>query len=228
MNPIAAIRRRLRHADNAGFTLIELLVSMGIFAILCAAIMTTVFSVQHATKVTQETTDINQEARLATDRITRELRQASVLYAVYGTGGATGIEFGVDFNGVNGVEDFATDPEHLKYEAVPVGTSGEERIELTANDGGTMTTLPILAAQVYSFQLQYRSSLYLCDANGDGVTTWQELDSSLLAVCGGNQNGILDDELSKIDSVVMTFYVFNDSHRQDYRTQINLRNLEQS
>lgn len=213
---------RARGDDDRGFTLVELMVSIMIFAILSGAILTTVLSISQATEVTKTTADINQEARLAIDRMTRELRQAKVLYSAT----ATSIYFGVDFNGIDDVEDYAVDPEKLTYTVATVSGT-QQKIELTANDGAVVVTRPILAQQVYGFTFEYRSSLYLCDANSDGITTWQEMDASALAVCDGNANGILDVELQNVDSIVMSFYVFNDSHRQDYRTQINLRNLEQ-
>jgi prepilin-type N-terminal cleavage/methylation domain-containing protein len=209
--------------DERGFTLIELLVTVAIFAMLSTAIMTTIMSISRATEVTKVTTDINQEARLAIDRMTRELRQARELY----TATSTSIDFGVDFNGDGTIDDYAVDPEHLTYNVVTVSGT-QQRIELTANDGSVVVTRPILASQVYGFTFSYRSSLYLCDANGDGITTWQEMDASSLAVCHGNNNGILDDELQNVDSIALSFYVFNDSHRQDYRTLINLRNLERT
>lgn len=217
-------RARATEGSDQGFTLVELLVTISIFAILSAAIMTTVLSISRSTEVAKVTTDINQEARLALDRMSRELRQASELRAAT----ATSLDFGVDFNGDAGVEEFAVDPEHLKYDVVTIDPTGQQKIELTGNEGSVVVTKPILAQQVYGFTFEYRSSLYLCDTNGDGLVTWQELDASPLAVCGGNLNNVLDTELDKIDSVVISFYVFNDSHRQDYRTQINLRNLEQA
>ena len=58
-------------------------------------------------------TNINEQARIAIERLTRELRQASVIRSVtlsHRTVGDVELTFGVDFNGINGVENVGGRP----------------------------------------------------------------------------------------------------------------------
>jgi hypothetical protein len=65
----------------------------------------------------------------------------------------------------------------------------------------------------------------LYDSNGDGVTSWLEVDQADPPV--GDANSTLDaNELSKIDSIVIDLGVSaNGAHDQNYTTQVDLRNL---
>ena len=229
----AAVRRRwarVAGADQRGFTLIEMLVAMIIFGSLSAAMMTTVLSANQATTVAKNSNDVNEEARLAINRMARELRQARQIESVQGNDGKYGMTFWVDFNG-NGIIDNTSDPEELTYTYDPP----TQRILLSAKSAtGVVSTLPILAGNVTSFAFDYRSNDYHYDCGmppaaktSDGITTWQELDSGNCATpASGNGNGILDAaELPKIDSVVISFTVFEGARQQSYRTQVDLRNV---
>ena len=90
--------------------------------------------------------------------------------------------------------------------------------------------LPILAGQVTSFKLSYRSNEYLYDVTGPddesyGITTWTELDQAGAPV-GNNDDVLNDPELANVDSVVIDLTVSaNGNHAQSYTTQVDLRNL---
>lgn len=211
-------------AGQDGFTLIEMLVAMGIFSMLMIMVMATVLSINRATTTTEQYTNMNEQARIAFERLTRELRQASNIEAVTlpsTPGGDTAITFDVDFNGNGVIDTTAADPEVLTYRY----DSAKQSLTLTANDAsGTAVTRPILADQVSAFSMQFRSSLWQYDTNGDGVTDWTELDA---APGVGNQNGILDaPELAKIDMVAIDMTVMDGPHKQTYETQVDLRNRE--
>jgi type II secretory pathway pseudopilin PulG len=226
-----------RSADD-GFTLVEMLVAMTMFIMLMTMIMLMVTSASRATQDTKQFTDINEQARLAVERLTRELRQASEIRAVSLPGAAGGdvtLTFGVDFNGNGVIDDLAADPEVLTYRY----DSTNQRLTLTANDAsGTAVTRPILSDQVSAFTLQFRSSLWQYDGcqstdsagqptgAKDAITDWTELDT----VCGGgNHNGVLDSgELPRIDLVAITLSVLEGPHRQTYQTQVTLRNRAQT
>jgi len=101
-----------RTADE-GFTLVEMLVAMGLFIMLMSMIMLMVTSASRATQDTRQFTNINEQARLAVERLTRELRQASEIRAVSlpaTAGGDVTLTFGVDFNGNGVIDDVAADP----------------------------------------------------------------------------------------------------------------------
>ena len=63
-------RRDTRPDD--GFTLVELLVAMGLFLVLSSLVMTSVLSMSRATTDVKQFTNINEQARIATERLTRE------------------------------------------------------------------------------------------------------------------------------------------------------------
>src|SRR3954452_22974597 len=100
------------HRDE-GFTLVELLVAMGIFLLLGSLVMTSVLSMSRATSDVKQFTNINEQARIATERLTRELRQATEIRAAglpAAAGGDTSLTFGVDFSGNKAIESTAADP----------------------------------------------------------------------------------------------------------------------
>jgi prepilin-type N-terminal cleavage/methylation domain-containing protein len=221
---------------DGGFTLIEVLVAMGLFLVLMSIIMLTVMSASRATQDTRQFTNINEQARIAVERLTRELRQASEIRSVtLVAGGDQALTFGVDFNGNGVIDDLAADPELLTYRYDHVN----QRLTLTANDeSGTAVTRPILSEEVSAFDIQLRSSLWqydgcrATDAAGsptgtkDGVTDTTELDTT----CGGgNNNNVLDaTELNRVDLVSITLSVLEGPHRQTYQTQVTLRNRAQT
>ena len=223
---------------DQGFTLVEVLVAMGLFLMLMSMIMLMVTSASRATQDTRQFTNINEQARLAVERLTRELRQAKEVQAVSlpsTPNGDVTLTFGVDFNGNGVIDNVAADPEVLTYRY----DSHNQRLTLTANDAsGTAVTRPILSEEVSAFTIQLRSSLWQYDGclstdsagvptgPKDGITDWTELDT----ICGGgNNNGVLDSgEINRIDLVALTLSVLEGPHRQTYQTQVTLRNRAQT
>lgn len=211
-----------RARRDAGFTLMELLVAMGLFAILITITMTMAVSTSKAVTATQTFTSLNEQARVAIERMSRELRQAEAITAVTlpsGSSAAVAMTLTNDFNSNGIIDATAIDPEVLTYRYDPVA----DRVTLTANDpDGTAVTRPILTEHVTHFKLDFRSSLWQYDKDGDGVTTWQELDASPSV---GNDNGTLDgSELAKVDSVGIELTITEDGHAQTYQTAVGLRN----
>ncbi len=208
---------------DSGMTLVEILVGIGLFGLLGMVLLSIALSTSKVTEDTRQLTNVNEESRLAMERLTRELRQASEVTAVHlptGPTDTTALTFWTDFNG-NGVKDLnAADPEVLTYRWDPT----TERLTLTANDpNGTAVTEPLLSANVSAFSIQLRSSEWLYDTNKDGTTTWQELDAA--GPPSGNVNGLPDGpELAHIDLVGVTMTVLDGPHAQTYTTQVDLRN----
>ncbi|CAN5426318.1 hypothetical protein BH09ACT10_BH09ACT10_10400 [soil metagenome] len=207
---------------DEGFTLIELLVAMGLFGLLATLLLGLSLSTGRVTEDVRALTNINEESRLAVDRLSRELRQATEVTAVALPASAsdwTAITFWTDFNG-DGAKDLnAADPEVLTYGWDP----DSDRFSLTVNDAsGSAVTRPLLAANVSEFTLDLRSSQWQFDADGNGRTTWQELDA---ATAGGNANGVPDGtELLKIDLVGVRMVVLDGARAQTYTTRVDLRN----
>lgn len=206
---------------DAGITLVEVLVGMGLFAVVGSLLLGMGLSTSKVSEDTRTLANVGEESRLAMERMTRELRQASTITAVQlPPSSTTALTFFTDFNG-NGVQDLnAADPEVLTYRWNPATS----RLTLTANDAsGTAITRPVLATNVSSFTLGLRSSKWQYDANADGATTWQELDAAAAPI--GNHNSIPDgDELTNIDMVELSMTVLDGARAQTYTTKVDLRN----
>lgn len=215
----------VEHTAEHGFTLVEMLVAISLFLLLSTALLTMTLSVERAVTASQQFTNMNEQARVATERLSREMRQASEVRSVVipaVRGGDAAVTFGVDFNGNNIVEDSVQDPEVITYRY----DSTNERLTLTANDeDGVAHTRPILSDEVTAFEFEFRSSLWQYDTNGDGITTWQELDASAI----GNRNNVLDSaELRHIDLIAFTLTVMDGPHKQTYQSLVGLRNQTQN
>jgi type II secretory pathway pseudopilin PulG len=216
----------VRRADE-GTTLVEVIVAIGLFGLLSTVLLGLALSTSRVSDDTRRMAAVSEESRLAMERMTRELRQANAILGVHLPTGATdttAFTFWTDFNG-NGAQDLtASDPEVLTYRWNPTTS----RLTLTANDAsGTATTRPVLAASVTDFEIELRSSLWQYDADGDGTTTWEELDASGPPL--GDNDGIPDaPELEAIDLIAVSMTVLDTSHQQTYRTEIDLRNRSQS
>lgn len=207
-------------ARDEGFSLVELLVAMALFGVLGSLLLGLALGTSRVTDDVRSLTTVNEESRLAMDRMTRELRQARAITAVtLPPSSTTSLTFWTDFNGNNAVDLAVADPEVLTYRWNPATS----RLTLTANDAAaTAVTRPVMAASVSSVTLELRSSQWEHDADGNGQTTWQEIDA---AAAGGNGNGVPDGtELEAIDQVGLTMTVLDGSRAQTYTTRVDLRN----
>jgi type II secretory pathway pseudopilin PulG len=209
-----------REHRDSGMSLVEVLVGIGLFGLLGLVLLSVALSTKRVTDDTRELTNVNEESRLAVERLSRELRQANEIVAVHlptNASDSTALTFWTDFNG-NGAKDLNTvDPEVLTYRWEP----GTGQLTLTANDAnGTAVTRPMLSANVSAFSIGLRSSQWQYDTDANG-TTWNELDASAI----GNHNGAPDGaELAHLDLVDVSMTVLDGPHAQTYTTQVDLRN----
>lgn len=240
-----AIRARLR-ADQ-GFTLVELLVGIVITSILTSVVFTAVMASTRAAQSGQTVNDLNEEARLALNRMSRELREAKSVTAVTNPAvpntatadpadtvaqnptGDVSITFEVDFNGNGVIEPTATDPERLTY----IYDRAGQKLLLQAAG----LTLPVLAANVADFKVDFTTRRYQYDGvqwiagagctalnqPRDGVVHWFEVDKYPTGTIG-NCSGTLDTELSVIDSIQIDLKVLYGPKQQAYETTVDLRN----
>ena len=233
-------------AREGGFTLVEMLVSMMILFTLSAVAMTTVVNTSSAVKDTTQIQGLNEEARLAINRMARDLRQASSIVTavdpdgpVFVSSGIVAIRLNADFDGDGCIGGVGTgclaynsgNPEDISYcyefsskQLYVIDNQATGVTPVTAATTSCTGGQPLLAGNVDSFKVEYRSNQYRFDLNpSDGVTTWRELDESAAPI--GNNNGQLDTvELTNIDSVVLNVTMKVSGHPQVYRTQVDLRN----
>ncbi len=214
-----------REREDEGFTLVEILIAMGLTGALGTLVLSAALGLRNNANALHSSSDLQDGVRLATERIVRELRQAGSIDEVdlpQQASDPTAITFWADFNG-NGVRDIdASDPEVLTYRLVP----GTGQLTLTVDDAdGNAVTTPILATNVTAFGIDLRSSQWQYDRNGDGIVTWQELDT---AQGVGNNDGKPDgNELVHLDSVIVSITVKDGVHSQTYRNQVDFRNQQQ-
>jgi Tfp pilus assembly protein PilW len=240
-------RRFHRDRDESGFTLIEFLVAMSLMMVLITVSITVVKLTTGAVATTQQQQNLNEEARQAINRMTRDIRQATVIVTAINPDGVgfnsanpVAVRFTSDFNGdgcIGGTASCAADdmsnPEDITYCYAPatqqlyvIDNYFPTVISVTSTTNPCAGGQPLLAGNVSAFKVSYRSNAYRDDLNPtDGVTTWAELDEAGLP--DGNNNGVLDVELSNVDSVVLNLTMSVGGHQQVYRTQVDLRNQSQ-
>jgi prepilin-type N-terminal cleavage/methylation domain-containing protein len=214
---------------DEGFSLVEVLVAMGLFTVVTTLLLGLALGTAQVEEDTRKLAGVNEESRLAMERMARELRQANAVLSFSGSTSGTSpvvLTFWTDFNG-NGSQDLSvTDPEVLTYRWEPT----LERLTLTANDeDGASVTRPVLAANVTSFELGLYSSRWEYDTSAaDGEPTkWTEIDAAGPPV--GDNDGAPDArELELIDLVKVTMTVLDGAHRQTYKSEIDLRNRNQN
>ncbi len=223
--------REMRRSSDAGMTLVELLVGSTLFLLLSGLVLGTTVTTSKAAKTSREVNNLNEEARVLLNRMSRELREAKEIQAVtnptgFGHDAAanSSITFWLDING-DGSETVPSggEPEVITY-THDVATG---RVLLSAPS--LSIPIPVLAGQVKKFSLSYTSSDYLQDGTLDGVkdgtVTWEELDAYPNGSAIGDGDRVLDDfELEHVDSVKLDLTVFDEPRRQNYQTQISLRN----
>lgn len=205
---------------DQGMSLVEVLVAMGLFGLLGSLLLGLALGTSGVTEDVRSLTTVNEESRLAMERMARELRQARSITAVsLPPSSTTALTFWTDFNGNDTTDLAVADPEVLTYRWNPA----TNRLTLTANDAaGTAVTRPVLAASVSTFTLELRSSQWQHDADGNGQTTWQEIDATS---AGGNGNGVPDGpELAAIDNIGLSMTVLDGPRAQTYTTRVDLRN----
>lgn len=201
-------------ATDAGFTMIEMLVAMALFAALGTVLIGFAMGSSRVADDVRESGNVVGEARLAVERMSREFRQASELSGAQVAGGkVVSLTVGVDFDGDGTVEDDPADPERLTY------TWDASTRELTLSGGGS--TVQVLAGGVVAADIRLRSSAWIQDLDGDGTTTWQELDQSSI----GNNNGAPDAaELPLIDLVSVELLVRDGDTERRFTVQADMRN----
>lgn len=203
---------------DAGFSMVEMLVGMALFAVLGTLLLGFAIGTTGVADDVRADSNTSGEARLAVERMTRELRQASEIRSVTidATGRVLSFTLGIDFDGQGGVEaNAADDPEVLTYTWRP-----EER-SLVLSGGGD--SADVLAGGVVRADLRLRSSQWIHDANGDGTTTWQEIDDSSVSTSDDQLDAA---ELALIDLVSVDLEVQDGDTTRRFVVQADMRNRD--
>lgn len=202
---VARRHSRIAKRQDAGFTLVELMVAMTLFLILAGVVLSAVMSMSKGLDKVRVTSDISAEARVALERMAREVRQADKLTDPL----AQSVTINVDFNGSGSTADGTlTDPEVVTY-AYDAGTKS---IAMTAKDSsGATLTQALLAGQVTSLAFTYTSSNWAKDTPPyDGTVT--------LAEAG----------VDGVDRVRIDLVVARDGTSETFTTSVTLRNRSQT
>jgi len=211
---------------DAGVSLVEVLVGMALFGVLTTILLGISLSTGDVTEHTRRVSEVNAESQLVMERITRELRQARRVTLLHNSVGPTDpalLQFEVDFDGepIPAAEPANDAPVVLAYAWDPA--TGD----LTITEGAESGTL---AEGVTEFTVVAASTLWQYDTDGDGDTTWQELDDAGPPVGDNDSPPVLDAELPFVDRVEITLTVERDidgdPFEQTYVTKVDMRNVD--
>jgi prepilin-type N-terminal cleavage/methylation domain-containing protein len=222
------MRNDARSRCDEGFTIVELLVVITLLSIVSVGFYQLLFSVARGTRTAENVARITDEARLGFNRIVRDTREGREISAV-STGDPQSFNVLVDFN-ADGVITPAPDAnaqgdyEDLTYSYD--SSTGQIRL----NGELLMTDVQCVeVAGVCRPVFNYASERLEYDWNGDGVTTWQELDQASGPAHGvigvSNNNGVLDaGELPFISSVILDLRVVKGDAATTFYARAQLRN----
>jgi prepilin-type N-terminal cleavage/methylation domain-containing protein len=203
---------KLTRRGDAGLTMTELLVAIGIFAIVSTSFYSVLFAVQRGSEDARRVASVSEEARLGFNRMVRDTREGLELTA------ASANEFTVRV-------DFENDdlgPQDLTYKK-----TGNE---IQLNNETLMEGVDCIRQSGSCVQdvFRYTSNRLEFDWNGDGVTSWEELDASAAPSHGvigvGNNDGELNDELAFVSDVMFALEVSNGDSNGDLIASAQLRN----
>lgn len=215
--------------QEGGFTLVEVLVTMTLFSVLAVGFYQVLISGNAGSRASRAVVQISQEARLGINRLIRDTREAGSFRCAPPTSPcptSTSYNVVVDFDG-NG--QYQNPPDNTKgfyedlifaYDAVGkrITINGDTLI-------GGVGQIP--GKDVFS----YASHRLEYDWNGDGITTWQELDDApnhgIVGVGNNNRattTGPDVGELSLISYVTYSFRVSSGTRSSDFEARAQLRN----
>ncbi|MCL4472508.1 MAG: prepilin-type N-terminal cleavage/methylation domain-containing protein [Actinobacteria bacterium] len=146
--------------EEHGFTLVEMLVSILIFSVIMAGMFTFLWGASSHWQTGKNSADMTDNARTGLNRMTREIRQASIVTAA-------------QINQISFSVDFGTGAEVITYGFTP-GDNGAPGLIWRSTTSAPDVQLT-LVSDVQSMQFSYYGNDYKCDADGNGVINWSEL-----------------------------------------------------
>lgn len=145
--------------SNYGFTVIEILVSIMILSVVMAAIFSFLWGASNYWKFGRDAADVTENARLGLNRMTRELKQSSL---ITDAGSSTRVSFWVDLGASSGIET-------VTY-GFTQGTGGNPGYVWRTIGAGSQIRL---VENVTNVEFAFFGNDYHCDTNPvDGVVTY--------------------------------------------------------
>ncbi|NYD42874.1 prepilin-type N-terminal cleavage/methylation domain-containing protein [Nocardioides panaciterrulae] len=199
-------------------TLIEVLVAMGIFGVLGSLLLSFGIETSHITDETSNSVDLNEEARVAFERLARDLRDADhVTQVLPDSSGSCGAD---EFAGVSfteGTTEAADVPHAVSYKWDTVN----KRLILSEAIPDPEQQ-PILAAKVSRLCIQLWSSRWSpIPVQPDKGTSWAELNPP-------SPPNLTDwwctAQLADVDRVSLSMTAEMHGHARTYTTDVFLRN----
>jgi prepilin-type N-terminal cleavage/methylation domain-containing protein len=212
--------RRGRRDD--GMTLVEVLVAIGLFAVLGTLVLSVGIATARVTDDTTGAVDLNEEARVAFERLARDLRDAALITEVMpapasagcGSDGFTGVSF------EEGSRSAADVPHDVAYR----WSSADKRLILSEAIPDPEEQ-PILAAKVTRFCVHLWSSRWSpLPEHPELGSSWSELDPA--APAPNTQGWWCPAQLAEIDRVTVSMTASLDGHERDYESDVFLRNAD--
>ena len=205
--------------DESGMTLIEVLVSISLFMIVLVGFYQVMFSGATGADTAQRLAEISEEARLGFNRMIRDTREASLLENPTATSYRVKIDFDGDGNfSPQGVQNDQGDYEDLVF------SYDADAQEIQLNGETLMAGVePIGTKPIFD----YASNFLEYDWNGDGVSSWQEVDEAVAhGVTGvGNNNDVIDGTEDRLlSSVIFSVQVTVGDRSSEFYSEAQLRN----
>jgi type II secretory pathway pseudopilin PulG len=176
------MRAAMRGRGEAGVTLVELLAALAVFALLFLMVDSLFFATNRSTKKTELAADVQQNARIAVERVVREIRESSPDATDLLIGGATGART-VVFRSARLVADNSVFCLYVRNDTDPsyMYNAGCFTSFVTALTGPPYATDPVAPYGTYTPIWQRYIGYYVEDADGDGVYDLKRVTGQLTA-----------------------------------------------
>jgi prepilin-type N-terminal cleavage/methylation domain-containing protein len=215
---------------DAGMTLVEVLVAIGLFAVVGSLVLAAGIATSKITDTTTSGADLNEEARIAFERIARDLRDAKTVTAVVPLGGAASgtdcdgdADAADEFTGVAFAEGTTSTPD-VPHEVAYRWDAGNKQLILSEAIPDPQQQ-PILAAEVTRFCVRLWSSRWdPVPDDPDRGTSWAELGAG--SASPNPAGWWCPAQLDEVDRVTVSMTASLDGHERKYETDVFLRNAD--
>lgn len=216
---------------DAGTTMVEVLVGIVLFAVVGSLVLAAGIATARITDTTTSGADLNEEARIAFERIARDLRDARSVTAIVPLDAGTAP--GTDCDGDADVSDEFTGISFSENSPSTLSVPSEVAYYWDAEDQQLILSeaipdpqqQPILAAEVTRFCVQLWSSRWdPVPTDPDRGTSWAELGAG--AAAANDAGWWCPAQLAEVDRVTVSMTASLDGREREYETDVFLRNVD--